>query len=84
MMGKTDSKLAESKKMQLGDECQRVDVERLPLFGLCSVICWWRDWCLMVHWNRQHKLISFTRGNLVFELSLPYSVKSPLPLLQGL
>jgi len=61
--------------MQRVHQGQRVNVEGWAKLGLRTVICWGRDRCLPFNELRHPKLISFTREQASFGISLPYSVK---------
>src|SRR6476469_6701622 len=69
------SQLAEGQEMQRVYQGQRINMEGWAKLGLRTVICWRRDRCRSFNELRHHKLISFTREQASFGISLPYSVK---------
>ena len=74
-MRQTDGQTAQRKQVQAIDQGEGINVQGWTQPCLRTMVCWGRDWCLTFYKGRHHKLISFTREQASFGISLPYAVK---------
>ena len=60
-MSETNSQTAQHQQVQRGNQGEGIKMQCWRLPRLRSVICWWRDGCLIVVKGRPHMLTSWTR-----------------------
>jgi len=60
-MSETNSQTAQYQQVQRGNQGEGINMQCWTLPHLRSVICWWRDCCLIVVKGRYHMLTSWTR-----------------------
>jgi hypothetical protein len=75
MMRQTHRDPAKCQEVVRWDERECIDVQSRTAFGSHTMVCWGWKWFLFFEKGRHHKLISFTKGQASFQISLPSLVK---------